>query len=217
MVTLKNTGLFWRQHKTQNTTHTDTTANKMSHAILPSSSFAPSLSMGRAVAPPNHGAAAPQCHAQAASCQGCTCCHWFARLGRQNKRHQIIERGGGALALGGRRCININNNQMEDGVDVRGCIGEEARPGQNAWGGWLPVVWGEILIDKKNREMGGPFALDGRRLMGGHNNQPKLASTVGGALKRRGDRGRMCGGVLSLCLERQIDEEKSNNENMLWP
>jgi hypothetical protein len=35
--------LFWRQHKTQNTTHTDTTAKKMSRATLPSSGFAPSL------------------------------------------------------------------------------------------------------------------------------------------------------------------------------
>jgi hypothetical protein len=61
---------FWRQHKTQNTTHTDTTTNKMGHATLPSSSFAPSLSMGRAVAPPNHGAATPQCHAQATPRQG---------------------------------------------------------------------------------------------------------------------------------------------------
>ena len=31
---------------------------------------------------------------------------------------------------------------------------------------------------------------------------------MGGVLKRRGDRGGMCGAVLSLCLERQIDEEK---------
>jgi hypothetical protein len=141
--------LFWRQHKTQNTTHTDTTTNKMSHATLPSSGFASSLSMGRAVVPPNHGFAAPQGHVQAVSCHGCTPCCWFACLGRQNKRHQIIERGGGALALGGRRFINIINNQMEDGVDVRGCVGEEVRPGRNVWGGWLPVVWGGILIDEK--------------------------------------------------------------------
>ncbi len=78
------------------------------------------------------------------------------------------------MALGGHRFININNNQMEDSVDVKGCVGEEARPGWNVWGGRLPVVWGWILIDKKNREMGGPFALDGRRLMEGHNNQPKV-------------------------------------------
>ncbi len=121
----------------------------MRRATLPSSSFAPSLSMGNAVAPQNHGAAAPQCHAQAASRRGCACCCWFARLGRRNKRHRIIERGGGALALGGRRFININNNQMEDGVNIRGCVGEEVRPGQNMWGGRLPVVWGGILIDKK--------------------------------------------------------------------
>jgi hypothetical protein len=84
----------WLEHKTQNTTHTDTTTNRMSHATLPSSGFAPSHSMGRAVAPPTHGTAAPQRHAQAARCQGCTCCRWFACLGRQNKRHRIIERGG---------------------------------------------------------------------------------------------------------------------------
>jgi hypothetical protein len=38
---------------------------------------------------------------------------------------------------------------MEDGVDIRGCIGEEARLGWNVWGGQLPVVWGGILINKK--------------------------------------------------------------------
>jgi hypothetical protein len=55
----------WLEDKTQNTTHIiDTTTNKMSHATLPSSGFAPSLSMGGAVAPPNHGTAAPQHHAQ---------------------------------------------------------------------------------------------------------------------------------------------------------
>jgi hypothetical protein len=126
------------------------------------------------VAPPNHDAATPQRHAQAATHRGCACCRWFACLGRQNKRQLIIERGGGALALGGRRFIKINNNQMEDGVDMRGWVGEEARPGRNMWGRRLPVFWGGIIIDEKNREMGGPFALDGRRLMEGHNNQPKV-------------------------------------------
>jgi hypothetical protein len=83
------------------------------------------------------------------------------------------------LALGGRRFINISNNQMEDSVDVKGCLGEEARPGQNVWGGRMPVIWGGILINEKNREMGGPFALDGRRLMEGHNNQPKVGINNG--------------------------------------
>jgi hypothetical protein len=69
----------WLEGKTQNTTHIiDTTTNKMSRATLPSSSFAPSLSMGGAVAPPNHGTATPQRHAQAATRWGCACCCWFA-------------------------------------------------------------------------------------------------------------------------------------------
>jgi hypothetical protein len=67
---------------------------------------------------------------------------------------------------------------MEDGVDIRGYVGEEARLGRNVWGGRLPIVWGGILIDKKNSKMGGPLALDGCRLMGGHNKQPKVG--IGG-------------------------------------
>jgi hypothetical protein len=105
---------------------------------------------------------------------------------------------GGALALGGRRFININNNQMEDGVDVRGCVGEEARPGWNVWGGRLPFVWGGILIDKKNREMGGSFALDCHRLMGGHNNQPKVSINGGRGIEEERRPGwNVWGGVVS--------------------
>ncbi len=112
------------------------------------------------------------------------------------------------MALGGHRFIKINYNQMEDGVNVRGCIGEEARPGRNVWGGRLPIVWGGILIDKKNREMGGPFALDGRRLMGGHNNQPKVGINDGRGIEEERRPGRNVWGVLSLCLERRIDKKK---------
>ncbi len=69
---------------------------------------------------------------------------------------------------------------MEDGVDIRGCVGDKARLGRNVWGGRLPIVWGGIFIDEKNSEMGGPLAfLDGRRLMGGHNNQPKVGINGG--------------------------------------
>ncbi len=52
------------------------------------------------------------------------------------------------MALGGRFFISINNNQMADGVDVRGSIGEGARLGRNVWGGRLPVALGVKLIDK---------------------------------------------------------------------
>ncbi len=62
------------------------------------------------------------------------------------------------MALGGRRFIKKNNNQMKDSVDMKGCVGEEARPGRNVWGGQLPVIWGGILIDEKNREMRGTTA-----------------------------------------------------------
>ena len=115
--------------------------------------------MGRAVAPPNHGASAPRHHTQAASRRACACCRWSARLGGRNERHRKIERGGSALALGGRRFKCLNNNQMGDGNDVRGCVGEEARLGWNVWGGRLPVVWGVELIDKKNRENGRTLGL----------------------------------------------------------
>ncbi len=102
------------------------------------------------------------------------------------------------MALGGHHFININKNQMEAGVNVRGCIGEEARPGRNVWGGWLPVVWGGILIDNKNREMGGPFALDGRRLIAGHNNQSKVSINGGRGIEEERRLGRnVWGGVVS--------------------
>ncbi len=88
---------------------------------------------------------------------------------------------------------------MEDGVYVRGCIAEEAGPGRNVWGGRLPVIWGGILIDEKNWEMGGPLALDGRRLMGGHNNQPKVAINGGRGIEEERRPGQnMWGSVVSL-------------------
>ncbi len=88
---------------------------------------------------------------------------------------------------------------MKDGVDMKGCVGEEARPGRNVWGGWLPVFWGGILIDKKNRQMGGPFALDGRRLMEGHNNQSKVDINDGrGIEEERQPRRKMGGESVSL-------------------
>ncbi len=94
------------------------------------------------------------------------------------------------MALGGRRFINIKNNQMEDGVHIRGCVEEEARPGRNMWGGQLPIVWGWILIDETNSEMGGPLVLDGSRLIGGHNNQPKVGIDDGRGIEEERRPGR---------------------------
>ncbi len=103
------------------------------------------------------------------------------------------------MALGGRRFININKNQMEDGINIRGCIGEEARLSRNVWGGWLPIVWGWDINRQKNSKMGGPLALDGHRLMGGHNNQPKVGINGGRGIEEERRPGRnVWGGVVSL-------------------
>jgi hypothetical protein len=67
------------------------------------------------------------------------------------------------------------------------------------WGGRLPIVWGGILINKNNREMGGSLALDGRRLMGGHNNQPIVGIDGWRGIEEERQPGRnVWGGVVSL-------------------
>jgi hypothetical protein len=48
---------------------------------------------------------------------------------------------GGALALGGRRFLNIYNNQMEVGIRGGLYIGEDARLGWNVWGVTAPSFW----------------------------------------------------------------------------
>jgi hypothetical protein len=87
-------------HKPQPNTNTH------NNQLEPTPSYRLSLSMGRAAAPLNHDASTPLHHTQAVSHRACACCHWFARLGGQNERHQKIESGRGALALDGRRFIN---------------------------------------------------------------------------------------------------------------
>ena len=63
------------------------------------------------------------------------------------------------------------------------------------------------LIKKFNREISGPLVLDGRHLMGGHNNQPTVVDGGGGGVERRRDRGGTCGGVLYLRIRWGIEEE----------
>ncbi len=53
--------------------------------------------------------------------------------------------------------------------------------------------------------------------MEGHNNQPKVDIDDGRGFEEERQPGRNMGGRVSLCLERRIDEEKNNNENMSWP
>ncbi len=110
---------------------------------------------------------------------------------------------------------------MEDGVDVRGCVGEEARPGRNVWGGRLPVVWTGILIDNKNSNMEGPLALDGRCLMEGHNNQPKVGINGGRGIEQERRPGRkVWGGVDSLLRAANRQRNKTTTKircGLRWP
>ena len=54
--------------------------------------------------------------------------------------------------------------------------------------------------------MGGPLALDGRRLMGGHNNQPKVGIDGGRGIEEERRSGRnMWGGVVSCYLWEDIE------------
>jgi hypothetical protein len=104
---------------------------------------------------------------------------------------------------------------MADGVNIRGCIGEEARLGQNVWGGRLPIIWGVELIDKKYREIGRTVDLDGGHLMWGHNNQPKVVVDGEGGVREETQPGRSVWGALSHCLGRQMEASKKNRE-MGW-
>jgi hypothetical protein len=62
--------------------------------------------------------------------------------------------------------------------------------------------------------MGGPLALDGRRLMGGHNNQPKVGINGEGGVREETRPGRNVWGTLSHCLGRRMeasDKKKSRD------
>ncbi len=94
---------------TQATTQNTTTTHSNHHELPPpySPGALPSLSPWvKQAAPTNHGASAPLHHMQAKSRRACARCQWFACFGGQNERHQKIERGGSALALGDPCLIN---------------------------------------------------------------------------------------------------------------
>jgi hypothetical protein len=56
------------------------------------------------------------------------------------ERHQLIERGGGALALCSCHFKISYNNQMKDGVPMRVDVGEDAQPRRNVWGGVVSLL-----------------------------------------------------------------------------
>ncbi len=77
----------------------------------------------------------------------------------------------------------------------------------------LHIIWGGILIDEKNSKMGGPLALDGRRLMGGHNNQPKVGINGGRGIEEERRPGRNVWGAWSG----ELTKKKHDNKNTSWP
>ncbi len=56
--------------------------------------------------------------------------------------------------------------------------------------------------------MGGPLALDGRHLMWGHNNQPKVVVDSEGGVGEETQPGRNVWGTLSHCLRRRMERRK---------
>ena len=58
--------------------------------------------------------------------------------------------------------------------------------------------------------MGKPLALDGRRLMGGHNNQPKVVVNGEGGVGEETRPGRNVWGTLSHCLGCRMEQQKKN-------
>ena len=64
--------------------------------------------------------------------------------------------------------------------------------------------------------MGGPLALDGRRLMGGHNTQPKVIVNGEGGIREETQSGHNVWGSLSHCLGRQMEASDEKNREMGW-
>jgi hypothetical protein len=60
------------------------------------------------------------------------------------------------------------------------------------------------------------LALDGRHLMGGHNNQPKVVVNGERGIREETQPGRNMWGALSHCLGRQMEASDKKNREMGW-
>jgi hypothetical protein len=90
-----------QEHNPQPTTHNpQPTTHNPQHQDEPPPPYPtaalPSLSMGRAVAPPNLGAATPHGSTASARWRVCDRRCWFSCLGHRNMTHQKLERGTGS-------------------------------------------------------------------------------------------------------------------------
>ncbi len=76
---------------------------------------------------------------------------------------------------------------------------QRGKAGLERAGRMVASLLGWDINRQKNREMGGPFALDGCRLMEGHNNQPKVDINDGRGIEEERRPGQnMGGGGVSL-------------------
>ena len=107
--------------------HNHTTHNNQHEPLRTLQRLRPSPSMGRPVAPPNHGAAAPYGPMHGARHRVCSRRPSIPCFGASKCNPSKNREGDGALALGGRRLITANNNQPKVGVRGGGDIGEGAR------------------------------------------------------------------------------------------
>jgi hypothetical protein len=97
-------------HNPQPTTHNSQYQDEPPPPYPPAA--LPSLSMGRAVAPPNLGAMTPYGSTASARWQVPDCHGWFSCLGHQNATRQKLERGTGSRPLvAAIRMLNATTNQ----------------------------------------------------------------------------------------------------------
>ena len=75
---------------------------------------------------------------------------------------------------------------------------------------------GGRINQQQNREMGRLLALDGRRLMGGHNNQSNVVVNGEGDVREEMRLGQNVWGMLSHCLGCRMEESNRKHREMGW-
>jgi hypothetical protein len=113
------------------------------------SAASPSLSMGRAVAPPNLGATAPHGSLSKRPVAGLRSPRLVLLLGAPKHDPSKIRERDRVLALGGRRSDIKRDNQPKVGVSTEGIIIEETQLQRNVWGGRRIIVWGWQIEQQK--------------------------------------------------------------------
>jgi hypothetical protein len=118
-----------QQHKTHNNQH------EMPPPYPPAA--LPSPSMGRAVAPPTHGAEAAKVPKQGVRCRVCAQRGWFLCFGCRTETPWKSEIREGSWPYG-QNLIKTHNNQPEIDNSSRRDIGERASGGWSVWGDVVP-------------------------------------------------------------------------------